>query len=281
MADPVSSYDAKLLKNLGGVGLVMTIIFTISVGLLIVIIVKRQILRMLLLSKRGPHSPVGSDAPKRLGRKITAHLQRISQLRMEPRMLSEQFNKPADGTSNFDSPSDQYTRSYKYRMKAMDKMTELDDLLCTIDFKYSRKKKQSVRDHLKSLQGPPYNIIRGGDDTIREVADMYEHARFETKEFGALQYRKFAYLVEQLKDRCGILDVMKSTYHNNVQVLLTMTNTCLFFNCTPWTVRIPSLEVKIVFSLLSVSILLLPVVIFFTHNSYLFQVIFYGILCWL
>ena len=31
MADPVSKYDAKLLKNLGGVGLVMTIIFTISV----------------------------------------------------------------------------------------------------------------------------------------------------------------------------------------------------------------------------------------------------------
>ena len=94
MADPVSSYDAKLLKNLGGVGLVMTIIFTLSVCclkwyhmvsprpsiksnfhfffffkftkvvLLIAIIVKRQMLRMLLLSKRGPHSPVGSDAPR-------------------------------------------------------------------------------------------------------------------------------------------------------------------------------------------------------------------------
>lgn len=56
-----------------------------------------------------------------------------------------------------------------------------DDLLCTIDFKYSRKKKQSVREHLKSLQKPPYNVIRGGDDTITEVSDMYEHARFETK----------------------------------------------------------------------------------------------------
>lgn len=44
-------------------------------------------------------------SPQNLGRDITAHLQRISQLRMEPRMLSEQFNKPADGTSNFDSPS--------------------------------------------------------------------------------------------------------------------------------------------------------------------------------
>lgn len=56
-----------------------------------------------------------------------------------------------------------------------------DDLLCTIDFKYSRKKKQSVREHLKSLQKPPCNVIRGGDDTIDEVSDMYEHARFETK----------------------------------------------------------------------------------------------------
>ena len=33
MADSVSSTDAKLLKKLGGVGLVMTIIFTISVSL--------------------------------------------------------------------------------------------------------------------------------------------------------------------------------------------------------------------------------------------------------
>ena len=56
-----------------------------------------------------------------------------------------------------------------------------DDLLCTIDFKYSRKNKQSVREHLKSLQKPPCNVIRGGDDTINEVAEMYEHARFETK----------------------------------------------------------------------------------------------------
>lgn len=40
-----------------------------------------------------------------LGRDIAARLQRISQLRMEPRMLSEQFNKPLDGTANFESPS--------------------------------------------------------------------------------------------------------------------------------------------------------------------------------
>ena len=74
-----------------------------------------------------------------------------------------------------------------------------DDLLCTIDFKYSRKNKQSVRDHLKSLQKPPYNVIRGGDDTIKEVADMYEHARFETKVYDLMiPWLVFIYIVQKL-----------------------------------------------------------------------------------
>ena len=66
-------------------------------------------------------------------------------------------------------------------MSFFNSIPDTDDLLCTIDFKYSRKNKQSVREHLTSLQKPPYNVIRGGGDTINEVADMYEHARFETK----------------------------------------------------------------------------------------------------
>ena len=76
-----------------------------------------------------------------------------------------------------------YTSSFDFQKQCNFSISfsTTDDLLCTIDFKYSRKKKQPVREHLKSLQGPPNNIIRGGDDTIREVADMYEHARFETK----------------------------------------------------------------------------------------------------
>ena len=38
-----------------------------------------------------------------------------------------------------------------------------------------------MRDHLKTLQRPPHNVIRGGDDTIDKVAAMYEHARFENR----------------------------------------------------------------------------------------------------
>ena len=42
----------------------MNHILFLQIVLVIVILVKRQILRMLLLSKRGPHSPVGFDTPK-------------------------------------------------------------------------------------------------------------------------------------------------------------------------------------------------------------------------
>ncbi|XP_032218218.2 protein C1orf43 homolog [Nematostella vectensis] len=198
VTEPVSDTDAVLLKKFGGVGLVMTIVFTIAIGLMIVIIVKRQILRMILISRRGPHTSIGADAPRPLTRQIENQLKRISHLRIEPRMMSEQFNRPAD-ESSFDSPPDQYSRSYKYRMKAMDKMGELDDLICSVSHKYNRRKSQPVRSYLKMLQ--QQQVIKKGDDTIDKLADMYEHARFEPKEFGNIQYKKFAYLVEQLKDR--------------------------------------------------------------------------------
>lgn len=57
----------------------------------------------------------------------------------------------------------------------------LDDFLCIIDFKYSRKKKQFVREYFKFFQKSLYNVIRGGDDIINEVVDMYEYVRFEIK----------------------------------------------------------------------------------------------------
>lgn len=54
-----------------------------------------------------------------LGREISAQLLRISQLRMEPRMLSEQFNKPVDGTTNFDSPSGIIHKSFFCQLNAI------------------------------------------------------------------------------------------------------------------------------------------------------------------
>jgi hypothetical protein len=60
----------------------------------------------------------------------------------------------------------------------------LDDLLCSINNKYARRKGQSVRGYLRMLQKHPYDVIKGGNDTIDKLADMYEHARFETKVLG-------------------------------------------------------------------------------------------------
>jgi len=65
MADSVSSTDAKLLKKLGGVGLVMTIIFTISVSLR---------WKYILLSFRGPSVPASTCKGKCPSAGLTADL---------------------------------------------------------------------------------------------------------------------------------------------------------------------------------------------------------------
>lgn len=72
--------------------------------LIVVILIKRQILRMLLISKRGPHTTVGAGAPQLLAREIEIRLRRIARLRIEPKMMAEQFNKPSEVTNDFDSP---------------------------------------------------------------------------------------------------------------------------------------------------------------------------------
>lgn len=59
---------------------------------------------MLLISKRGPHTPVGTSAPQPLAREIEIRLRKIARLRIEPRMMAEQFNKASEDTSEFDSP---------------------------------------------------------------------------------------------------------------------------------------------------------------------------------
>jgi len=58
----------------------------------------------LLISKRGPHTTVGAGAPPPLARDIELRLRKIARLRIEPRMMAEQFNKPSEETNEFDSP---------------------------------------------------------------------------------------------------------------------------------------------------------------------------------
>ena len=57
----------------------------------------------------------------------------------------------------------------------------IDELLSRVNVSLSRKPHQSVREHLTSLQGPPYSPFEGNTDLCENVACLYEQARYGDK----------------------------------------------------------------------------------------------------
>uniref|UniRef100_A0A8C7FBX5 Chromosome 1 open reading frame 43 n=1 Tax=Oncorhynchus kisutch TaxID=8019 RepID=A0A8C7FBX5_ONCKI len=71
-------------------------IFLFSVYLVFVLLfifVKRQIMRFAMKSRRGPHVPLGHNAPKELRQEIDSGLSKVQEIRFEPRLLSEQDDR--------------------------------------------------------------------------------------------------------------------------------------------------------------------------------------------
>uniref|UniRef100_A0A4W6FU53 Chromosome 1 open reading frame 43 n=1 Tax=Lates calcarifer TaxID=8187 RepID=A0A4W6FU53_LATCA len=59
-----------------------------QVFVLLFIFVKRQIMRFAMKSRRGPHVPLGHNAPKELRQEIEAKLSQVQKIHFEPRLLS-------------------------------------------------------------------------------------------------------------------------------------------------------------------------------------------------
>ncbi|XP_036449882.1 protein C1orf43 homolog isoform X2 [Colossoma macropomum] len=74
---------------LSGVNVVLVMAYGSLVFVLLFIFVKRQIMRFAMKSRRGPHVPLGHNAPKGLREKIDSHLSKVNDIRYEPRLLSE------------------------------------------------------------------------------------------------------------------------------------------------------------------------------------------------
>uniref|UniRef100_A0A8C7FKQ8 Chromosome 1 open reading frame 43 n=1 Tax=Oncorhynchus kisutch TaxID=8019 RepID=A0A8C7FKQ8_ONCKI len=80
----------------------------LQVFVLLFIFVKRQIMRFAMKSRRGPHVPLGHNAPKELRQEIDSGLSKVQEIRFEPRLLSEQDDRL------------QSCYDYLYRMRALD-----------------------------------------------------------------------------------------------------------------------------------------------------------------
>ncbi|XP_068603062.1 protein C1orf43-like isoform X1 [Brachionichthys hirsutus] len=98
---------------LSGVNVVLVMAYGSLVFVLLFIFVKRQIMRFAMRSRRGPHAPIGHNAPKGLKEEIDSRLSRVQEICFEPRLLSEEDDRLEQGSqiSCF---------NYLYRMKALD-----------------------------------------------------------------------------------------------------------------------------------------------------------------
>ncbi|XP_031155149.1 protein C1orf43 homolog isoform X1 [Sander lucioperca] len=73
---------------LSSVNVVLVMAFGSLVFVLLFIFVKRQIMRFAMKSRRGPHVPLGHNAPKELRQVIEAKLCQVQKIHFEPRLLS-------------------------------------------------------------------------------------------------------------------------------------------------------------------------------------------------
>ncbi|KAM9723615.1 protein C1orf43 homolog isoform 1-T1 [Menidia menidia] len=98
---------------LKSVNVVLVMAYGSLVFVLLFIFVKRQIMRLAMKSRQGPHVPLGHNAPKELKQEIDAKLCQVQKIHFEPRLLSV----PDDRLNQRDQSG---CYDYLYRMKALD-----------------------------------------------------------------------------------------------------------------------------------------------------------------
>lgn len=180
----------------GGEKLLITIIFVGTIVLFCIVWTNRHISRTLLIGKKGPHTTVGNDASKEIKRKIERCIDIVTKLSIEPKLLSDQGCKDAAVMSSFIERRDDST--YILRRKAFDLMSCLNDLLCSVDICLAAKPGQSISDHMKDLQNPPYAPFLECKDLCTSVATLYEHARYSPQPFEIADYEQFAKDIQEL-----------------------------------------------------------------------------------
>ncbi|XP_067832132.1 protein C1orf43 homolog [Heptranchias perlo] len=111
-------------KSLSGVNVVLVMAYGSLVFVLLFIFVKRQIMRFAMKSRRGPHVPIGHNAPKDLREEIERSLLKVQDLDYEPQLLDEDDVR----LLQLQEPRTQGRYNYLYRMKALDAIRHVDIL---------------------------------------------------------------------------------------------------------------------------------------------------------
>uniref|UniRef100_A0AAX7SLW0 CA043 n=1 Tax=Astatotilapia calliptera TaxID=8154 RepID=A0AAX7SLW0_ASTCA len=168
---------------LSGVNVVLVMAYGSLVFVLLFIFVKRQIMRFAMRSRRGPHVPIGHNAPKGLREEIESRLSKVHEIRYEPLLLSEEDDrlKRASQISCY---------NYLYRMKALDAIRDSGIPLQEISGSPSAFTGRSFRSWLVELRNSHSLIKSSRSALIDRLLEGYDSARHGTGREGVFQHHQ-------------------------------------------------------------------------------------------
>uniref|UniRef100_A0A3Q3XFS3 Uncharacterized protein n=1 Tax=Mola mola TaxID=94237 RepID=A0A3Q3XFS3_MOLML len=160
---------------LSGVNVVLVMAYGSLVFVLLFIFVKRQIMRFAMRSRRGPHAPIGHNAPKGLKEEIDSKLSRVQEIRFEPRLLSEEDDRLKQG-SQLNIPLQEISRSP------------------------SAFTGRSFRNWLLELRNSHSLIKSSRSALIDRLLEGYDSARHGTGVFGEAEFLEYQQALSELAD---------------------------------------------------------------------------------
>lgn len=181
-------------QQLSGVAIVICIAIGFTTFVLLFIFGKRQIMRFALKSRRGPHVPIASDAPKGLRKEIERRLDVVKDIKLEPQLLP----------SIDDSVP--ITHPHIYRMKAVDALKILEnDISASMSVNESlrqRSQGQDLKFYLMRLARDGGPLESCEKKLLEDFAEKYNHARHEAiPVFGEESLKEYMRLLEEIRSK--------------------------------------------------------------------------------
>ncbi|KAG8010053.1 protein C1orf43-like protein [Nibea albiflora] len=173
---------------LSSINVVLVMAYGSLVFVLLFIFVKRQIMRFAMKSRRGPHVPLGHNAPKELRQLIETKLSQVQKIHFEPRLLS-----PEDARLNQSGSYD-----YLYRMKALDAIRDADLPFRELGGTSTAVTGKRLRTWLLQLRNSHCMFRDSLSSLVDTVLDGYNKARHGAEAFGEAEFLKYQEALTEL-----------------------------------------------------------------------------------
>ncbi|XP_028280709.1 protein C1orf43 homolog [Parambassis ranga] len=167
-----------------GINVVLVMAYGSLVFVLLFIFVKKQIMRLAMKSRLGPHVPIGHNAPKELRQEIEAKLCEVQKIHFEPRLLS-----PDDDRIKLREQSGSY--DYLYRMKALDAIRDTDFPFHELGGTSTAVTGKRFRTWLLRLRNSHCMFSDSHSSLIDIVLDGYNKARHGAEAFEEAEFLKY------------------------------------------------------------------------------------------